>query len=271
MFLFLSKLLPLLIYPAALACILLVLALTLRRYRRWRNGLTIGALLLIFLSGNRFVAMASAMSLERQIAPLEVDLSAGVAQPLADAIVVLGGATRERQVPRPTHEMNEAGDRLLYAVRLWRAGVAPRILVTGGVVGIQGPAGQPEADMMADILVAMGVPEEAILKERASQNTIQNAENSREILAAEGIERIVLVTSAMHMPRSAAIFAKQGMDFIPAPTDFFVSDIERDHYYTLDPAVQIFNLIPSAEDMMLTSMAMKEWIGIFVYRLRGWA
>ncbi len=75
----------------------------------------------------------------------------------------------------------------------------------------------------------------------------------------------------MHMPRSAAIFARQGIDFLPAPTDFFISDVEHAHYWALDPAIQVFNLIPSAEDMELTSRAMKEWIGMVIYRLRGWA
>lgn len=271
MFLFLSKLLPLLIYPVSLACILLALALILRKLPRWRNGLIVAALLVIFLAGNRFVAMASARSLEGQIPPLDLDLTERLDEPLADAIVVLGGSTREQQPPRPTHEINEAGDRLIYAARLWKAGVAPRILVTGGVVGVQGPAGLPEADMMTDILVAMGVPAETILQENASQNTYQNALFTVPILEEEDIAGIVLVTSAMHMPRSAAVFARQGIDFLPAPTDFFVSDIEHAHYWTPDPAVQVFNLIPSAEDMTLTTMALKEWIGIFMYRIRGWA
>jgi len=271
LFLFLSKLLPLLIYPAGLAVILLLAALLLRNRRRWRNGLTLAALLVVFLSGNRFVAMASAMSLERQIPPLNLDTDTTLEAPLAEAIVVLGGATREGQFPRPTHEVTEAGDRLIYAARLWKAGAAPRILVSGGVVGVQGPIGVPEAEMMTDLLMAMGVPEEAILQEDASQNTYQNALFTKEILNAEGIDEILLVTTALHMPRSAAIFARQGIHFLPAPVDFYVSDVEHAHYWTLDPAIQIFNLIPSAEDMELTSMAMKEWIGIFIYRMRGWA
>jgi uncharacterized SAM-binding protein YcdF (DUF218 family) len=271
LFLFLSKLLPLLIYPASLAVILLVAALLMRKHARWRNGLVLAALLVVFLSGNRLVAMASAMSLERQIPPLAIDAQERLDSPLADAIVVLGGSTREGQPPRPAHEVNEAGDRLIYAARLWKAGIAPRILVSGGVVGVQGPAGVPESEMMTELLVVMGVPEEAILQESASQNTYQNALYTKSILDAEDIGQIILVTSAMHMPRSAAIFSRQGIDFLPAPVDFYVSDIEHAHYWTPDPAIQIFNLIPSAEDMTLTSMAMKEWIGLFIYRMRGWA
>lgn len=273
MFLFLSKLLPLLVYPAGLAVVLLLAALILRKHARWRTGLTVAALLVIWLAGNRLVAMSAAHSLEGQYAALALDLSqdARLDEPLADVILVLGGATREGFSPRPTNEVNEAGDRVIYAARLWQAGAAPRILVTGGVVAVQGPAGQPESAIMAELLETMGIPADVILQESESLNTVQNAVNSKEILDAEGLESVLLVTSATHMPRSAAIFARQGYDFIPAPTDFYVTDADRAHYWSPQLEVQVFNLIPSAEDMALTTLAMKEWIGIWVYRLRGWA
>ncbi len=273
MFLFLSKLLPLFLYPAGLACLLLLGALILRKHARWRTGLTIAALLVIWIGGNRLVAMSAARSLEGQIAPFALDVSSGarVDAPVADAILVLGGATREGFSPRPTNEVNEAGDRMIYAARLWHAGAAPLILVTGGVVGVQGPAGQPESVSMTDILLVLGVPADAILQESASRNTYENALLSKPILDGAGAESVLLVTSAMHMPRSAAIFAEQGYDFTPAPTDYFVTDADVVHYWTPELDIQLFNLVPSAEDMYLTSLAMKEWIGIWIYRIRGWA
>lgn len=273
MFLFLSKLLPLFLYPAGLACVLLVAALILRKYARWRTALTIAALLVIWLGGNRLVAMSAARSLEGQIAPLALDVTSGtrLEEPIADAIIVLGGATREGISPRPTNEVMESGDRLVYAARLWHAGAAPIVLVTGGVVGVQGPAGQPESVAMTDILQVLGVPAEAILQESASRNTFENALLSKPILEQAGAESVLLVTSAMHMPRSAAIFAEQDYDFTPAPTDYFVSDADVAHYWKPEFDIQLFNLVPSADDMYLTSMAMKEWIGMLVYRIRGWA
>src|SRR5690606_38650889 len=152
----------------------------------------------IWLSGNRFVAMGAALSLERQYAPLMIEESAPM--PIADAIVVLGGMTREQAYPRPTHEVTEQADRLIYAARLWQDGVAPVIVVSGGVVGIQGPAGVSEAVMMADLLGVLGVPDDAILLEEESHNTYENALNTRALLDAEGIDHVLLVTSAFHMP-----------------------------------------------------------------------
>lgn len=264
MFYFLSKLLPLLVYPAGLAVLLLLGALLLRRRPRWRTGLTLAALLLIWLSGNRFVAMAAASSLEGRHPPAPAGAQ-------ADLILVLGGATREQSPPRPMHELNEAGDRLLYATTLYNAGAAPRILVSGGAALYLGPSGISEAEVMAAQLAAMGVPPDAILLEDASRNTWENAINSAPLLQAEGVESILLVTSAMHMPRAVAIFNSLGIAVTPAPTDFLVTEADWAFYTELSFERQIFNLIPSADDLRLTTLALREWIGLAVYKARGWA
>jgi uncharacterized SAM-binding protein YcdF (DUF218 family) len=265
MFYFLSKLIPLFLYPVGMATLLLVAALVLRRHARWRTGCIVAALLVLWLGGNRFVAMISAGALESQYPTLPAGTT-------AELIVVLGGATREKSVPRPTHEVNEAGDRLIYAARLWKEGGAPRILVSGGGALYLGPTIESEAVAMADTLVAMGVAQDAILLEDESLNTLENARFTREILASEGITSpVILVTSAMHMPRSAAIFDKLGIPFVPAPTDFLVTEADWAFYTQPTLEVQAFNLVPSADDLRLTSLAMREWIGLVVYRLRGWA
>ncbi len=269
MFLFLSKLLPLFLYPAGLATLLLIAALLLRRRARWRTGLTVAALLVIGLGGNRFVALGLAGWLEGIVPPLP-PLTAQTDPPQADAILVLGGATRPFTPPRPTHELNEAGDRLLYARALWAAGAAPRIIVSGGNAAYVGPSVEPEAQAMAAILRSMGVPQDAILLEEQSRNTHENAVQTGALLEREGIEHVLLVTSAMHMPRSAAIFRRQGVDFTPAPTDYLITQADWDFYLQPSLEVQVFNLIPSADDMRLVSMALKEAMGLVVYRLRGW-
>jgi len=260
---FLSKLLPLLVYPAGLACLLLLGALLLRSHARWRTGLIVAALLVIWLSGNRIVAMGAARSLEWRFPPMASGTQ-------GDVIVVLGGAVREGFAPRPTHEVNEAGDRLLYAVHLWQAGAAPRILVSGGSVDLLGPSGQSEAAIMAEMLETMGVPRSALLLEEDARNTRENGTGVQAILEAAGLDRVLLVTSAMHMPRAAAIFKKLGINAIPAPTDYLVTVADYQFFLRPDLGTQLFNLVPSADDMRLTTLALREWIGIVTYRLRGW-
>ena len=94
MFIYLSKFLPLFVYPAGLTCLLLVLALVLRRHPQWQTRLIAVALAVLWLGGNRVVTMALVRSLEWRYVP-PPDAYQDV--PHADAIVVLGGGSRSQQ------------------------------------------------------------------------------------------------------------------------------------------------------------------------------
>src|SRR3990172_8779662 len=213
MFVFLSKLVPVLFFPAGLAALLLLAAL-LSKNAISRRRLLLSAALLIWIFGNSWVSSALVRSLEWRYLPQEV-------YPPVDAIVILGGGTMSLEYPRPTVEINGAGDRVLYGGQLFRQGLAPLIVVTGGNLPWSDNISDPAQDMR-ELLVEMGVPTEAILVEGDSDNTYENAVLTRELLEPLGIDSILLVTSAMHMPRSVPLFEKQGFDVIPAPTDFNV-------------------------------------------------
>lgn len=122
---------------------------------------------------------------------------------------------------------------------------------------------------MAELAIALGVPATAILQDTESLNTYQNAVNVQQILAAKGLQRILLVTSAMHMPRSLLIFQHQGLDPIAAPTDFLYTDADRALWRT-EPQALLLNCLPDAEALAKTTRALKEYLGIAVYRGLGW-
>jgi uncharacterized SAM-binding protein YcdF (DUF218 family) len=122
---------------------------------------------------------------------------------------------------------------------------------------------------MAQILKTVGVPSSAILQDPTSLNTHENAVNVKKIIQQRGIRRILLVTSAMHMPRSLRIFQRQGIDAIPAPTDFLVSQQEIEEPNSSPQAI-ILSLMPDTDRLDRTTRAIKEYIGMVVYRLRGW-
>jgi uncharacterized SAM-binding protein YcdF (DUF218 family) len=267
MFYFLSKFLPLFIYPLGLACLLLGLALWIGRRSYWQTRIVALALALLWLGGNRMVAMPLSRSLEWRYLPDSTLSSSGLQ---ADVIVVLGGGTRAHAFPRPSTELNEAGDRLLYAAQLYQQGVASRILVAGGKPALLGPATVSGAESMADIFRIIGIPREALWLEAASRNTYENAVGTEAILKKEGVESVILVTSAMHMPRAYGLFAKTDLEVIPAPTDFQVTQEDWAYYTQPDLVLQLFNLLPSADNLALTTRALKEYVGMGVYRLRGW-
>ncbi len=263
MFVYLSKILPLFVYPLGLACILLLIWLLIKKNRRSYRGLVIAALLLLWLGGNRWVSFALARSLEWRYLPSDPI-------PQADVIVVLGGGTESGDSPRPMTEVNDAGDRVLYAAKLYKDGIAPHILVSGGNVLFSRARGATPAEEMTELLLLIGIPEDAIWQQPESQNTYEDALYSAEILADKEIERIILVTSAIHMPRSVALFEKQGLEVIPAPVDFTITGQNWSGLF--NPSVDVFliNLIPNTSSLGLTTNALKEYLGMLIYGLRGW-
>ncbi|OLP17539.1 hypothetical protein BST81_14485 [Leptolyngbya sp. 'hensonii'] len=262
MFLFLSKLLPLFLYPLGLTCLLMVVALVLIWKRpRLAAGVIALGLGVLLLSSSSWVSGQLLKSLEWQSLPTTL--------PQADAIVVLGGCTRPPLQPRPGVDVTDAGDRVIYGAQLYRQGKAPYLVLSGGRIDWR-QGGPPESSDMADLSQQLGVPATAILQDPTSFNTHENAVNVKKILQEKGLQRVLLVTTATHMPRSRLIFKHEGIDAIPAPTDFIM---------TYQPASEtsegswqsvILDLIPDAERLGFTTRALKEYLGIAIYRLRGW-
>ncbi|OYQ64772.1 hypothetical protein B9G53_10050 [Pseudanabaena sp. SR411] len=279
MSLFLSKLLPLFVYPLGLSSLLITIALVnlLWRSKRSRNASNsnklislfkknrfastlIGiALVILLLSSNEIFSKWLVRSLEWQYLP-----SADI--PQAEAIVILGGGTRPRIAPRPWYEVNEAGDRILYGSWLYKQGKAPLIIVTGGRAEWLGEGGNPESEDMAAIAEFLGVPPRAIIQELQSFNTRDNAINTKQILVKRGINKILLVTSALHMPRSMEIFRKVGVESIAVPTDFL--SVQNENSKGL---AAVLDLLPTVDALRNTTNAIKEYIGLLVYQLAGWA
>ncbi len=262
MFLFLSKILPLFIYPLGLSCLLLLLACWLSFKRSsWSVLPVVLALIILMTTGNSQLSKNLTASLEHQYLPLDNP-------PQAEAIVILGGSTRNQESPRVLPDMSERGDRLLYGAKLYKDGAAPKIILSGGQVEWFGGEAS-EAETMAIILELMGIPRSAMILESRSLNTHQNAVFTKEILQRENIKQILLVTSAAHMPRSSAIFRKQGINAIPAPADFTISDRDliEDSFSTES---RILSLLPDSGNLDNTTQALREYLGILIYRLRGW-
>ncbi len=262
MFVFLSKFLPNFIYPLGLAITFLIAALFLRRSPRWTRICVLVSLVILLIASNSWVATTLTRALEWQYLPSET-------YPQTAVIVVLGGTTGSAIYPRQLVDIGGAGDRMIYAAHLYHRGYAPKLLLTGGYITWMDEREAPANDM-AEILKLLGVPEEALWYETESRNTFENAVNSRRILEHKGIDRIILVTSALHMPRAVRLFEKQGFEVIPAPTDYNVTQTDWDRLWEVNLTTQIFNFLPSVGNLSDTTAVFKEYIGIAIYRLRGW-
>lgn len=122
-----------------------------------------------------------------------------------DAIVVPGATLGPGDALTPV-----LAERIAAAAALYHAGGAPRVLVTGGVTR---RARRAEADVMADALRALHIPD--VLVERASQTTRENAALSAPILRAQGVRSLWIVTQPFHARRATHLFGAAGFDARP--------------------------------------------------------
>lgn len=264
MFIFFSKFLPVFIYPLGIAMVLIGLAVVWGKRPYLQRALLVTAVLVLWLSSTRITAFAITRSLEQQYRP-------PAEWPTADAIVVLGSGAEPAIAPRTLVEVNRGGDREILGAWLYHQGKADKIVVTGGVVPWVNPESIPSgAESMAALLMMLDVPPEAIVLEPESRNTYENALFTREILAETGEQRILLVTSATHMPRSVRLYEAQGFTVIPAAADFQVTDADWGLLFTPDLGVQLLNWLPEAGYLHMTTTALKEYVGLVVYGLQGW-
>jgi uncharacterized SAM-binding protein YcdF (DUF218 family) len=132
-----------------------------------------------------------------------------------DVILVLGNPANSDGSIAPV-----ASSRVLEAIRQYRAGVAPHLLMTGGAVKNQ----FVEAQVMLNFALSQGVPASALLAEGQSRNTIQNAYYSYKIMQTHDWTSVLVVSSPSHLRRASLIFSHYPlawrMHAAPWPPDY---------------------------------------------------
>jgi len=181
----------------------------------------------------------------------------------ASAVVLLGGFTRGKVPPRLYVETNMNANRVFGAMRVWRQGLVSKMVLTGGQLEWTTNEAVSEAATMFDLLNEhFGVDSADVIFESLAQNTRDNARYTREALTEAGLGLdVILVTNAYHMPRSVAVFKKAGFSVTPAPIGYF-SDI--------DLSRKPLMWLPSVASLFESSIALREYLGMVVYKAVGW-
>ncbi len=174
-----------------------------------------------------------------------------------DAIVVLGGSVSVELSEGWHVETGQSMERIVAAARLYRALSAPKVIVTGGS-GNPAFQDRAEAPLMLRLLTLMGVKEEDVLLEATSRNTYENAVFTKKVMEGAGLRSALLVTSALHMPRARAVFAKQGIAFAPFAVDT-----------SLDVVTPPNGLFPDTVALDNTYRTLREMAGYVAYRAMG--
>ena len=178
--------------------------------------------------------------------------------PTADAIFPLGGMLGVRGRPGDPVELKESGARFERGLELYFARRAPTLLLSGAWNSL--PGVPSEGELLRGVAIARGVPASAIVVTPIVPNTEAEAVVLRDLAAARGWKRVIVVTSAFHMFRAARLFRKCGVEIVPVPADFRAKP---------PSAIQVFDFLPGAEALFRSEIALHEYLGVLFYSVVG--
>lgn len=250
MFFILSKILFFLLMPFWWIMLLLVWIFFTKK-TTIRKRLWICIVLILVLFTNPFIYR----SLVAAWQPDPVELSAGKNY---SAGILLGGMAGYDRNSKGF--FGDASDRFIEAANLYHRGIIKKIIITGGS-GYLIQKVPPESYFLRQQLIYNGVNDSAIIIESKSRNTYENAVFTKKITDSLNISSpFVLITSAIHMKRSASVFKKAGFDFIIYPADFKVIQEK----FSLENYI-----IPNPKYLKEWTDFLKEIVGLYAYKLTG--
>lgn len=179
-----------------------------------------------------------------------------------DVAIVLGGYSNPKANPRDRLHLGGSPNRLVHSVQLYKLGKVKKLILTGGSATVIGEK-VSEATTVARYLSDLGIPEQDVLVESISRNTHENALQTKALLEKLNMKdaRCLLVTSAFHQPRATRCFQKVGVDVTPIATDAFVPNRKDNPLKYLTPSSKVF---------YHWEALVKEWVGMAVYKVKGY-
>lgn len=251
--LLLKKIVSPLLYPLPLCIEILLLGVIVLWFsRKQKTGKVVISLGVALLAALSYDAVSDVL-----LRPLEYQYdSPGNLEEISDVkwVVVLGGGhISDSRVPITSQISGTSLVRLIEGIRLHRLLPGSKLILSGG--GGFDPV--PNANIMADVAMAIGVEKKDLILEPVAQDTRGNARLIQKIV---GGDRFILVTSASHMPRAVALFKKLGMRPVPAPTGHQVKERQE-----MSPAM----FFPSPDNLRRAEIAFHEYLGSVWARIRG--
>ena len=260
-----SKLLTFLLHPFNWIIALFLLSMLVRS-PRFKKRIRIFSLFLFMVFGNRALINSVYQWIEPQ--PL---LQETITAPFEYGVVLGGGfAGLNKRLPDRI-QFNDHINRLTEGMELIGSGKVDKLILSGGEGGLQRDK-EAESLLSFSFLREINWPDSTILTETTSRNTYENARNVKRMLDSLGAlapganapganAPILLITSALHMPRAAACFRQQGISFTPYPADY--------QQWEKVPLPQYF--FPQLRCFDEWRAIFREWVGMAVYRLKGYA
>ena len=224
-----------------------------------------------FRLGRRLAAMAAMVIVVLAVVPIDRMLQEVMEdrfpQPVklperVDGIIILGGSlSPSLSAARGQPIISGAADRITAMLRLMQRYPQARVVYSGGS-GDPIDQENPEALWVKRLLDEMGYGTGAITFENRSRNTRENALYSAELMHPKPGETWLLVTSAMHMPRSVGVFRAIGWPVLAYPVDYHtLGKQSQTHMMRFDLSQGLGGLNPVAHEIL----------GLVSYRSMGWS
>src|ERR1035437_7776497 len=237
-----------------------VLWLLLRR--QWRSAIWLGIpTVLLFFIGSTPVAETLVAAEERPWASVLRLPSSD--PPASVAVLVLGGGYYVSDRDPYGFALCDGGSRVLTALELLRTEKASA-LVLGGSLPVPARPDVTAPSLLESWIAAWGLARTAgvVTNLGICMNTHDEAVQFRKLEEAYHWRKVLLVTSALHMPRSVALFKKLGIEVEPVACDFKV--------YGVPGARLSLSPFPRQSRFQVLGLYLHEKIGWWVYRLKGW-
>jgi len=243
--------------PIVVVFLAIVLGAVLRR--RWISLVAGAALIVLSLPivADRLFAWSQAGVVPESSSSADAE-AAGGTRPPAEAIVVLGGAmSYVRPSDVPIAEWGDTIDRLFGGIALAREGRASRLIFSGG--SWIGQEGLPsEGAVSRQLALEFGLPADRVEVSPQALNTQQEAEAIRKMFSSPR-PKIILVTSAFHIPRAVVTFETEGFEVMAHPVDFR-APVTR---------TALTNWLPKPDALEKSDIVIREALGRGYYRLRA--
>jgi uncharacterized SAM-binding protein YcdF (DUF218 family) len=233
--------------------------------KQWRSAIWLGLpIVLMFVIGSTPLADALIGSEEAKWADVgrrPAVQGAGAAQlSVADVVLVLGGGVQMSRFDEFGFAAQAGWSRILTGLELIRQGRA-KTLVLGGSYPYPGKPQEPGMTAVEDWLKAWGLTKCEVIDLGICYNTHDEAVAFKKLKQFKDWNSIILVTSALHLSRAAALFHKLGILVEPIAADFEVYGVSQDLPFSVFPRQQRFRLL---------GLYLHEKIGWLVYARRGW-
>ena len=243
---YLHKILPLIFSPLILIIVLIIFGVIINSKKISLSGVFILIVCSLPIVSDKLVAYLESdyqLSKPSNIEP-------------ADSIVVLSGMIRTiNSKDGLDYEFGEASDRIFAGINLFKEKKAPKLILTRGK--LPWSVGIPEGEYLREIAINNGISESNILLTKNVENTDQEAKAIKKLLSDDK-SKVLLVTSAFHMPRARIVFEAAGINVVPFPVDF-QKELSK---------ITFMSFVPTAKSFYDTSFFVREMMGRIYYNLK---